>query len=142
MIDRAGINSPVWLCCFFGISLIASLTACSSVSIVAPDTAKISLELQSPAEVPLLVTVPPGVLPLKYRDKDNDYFVSDEAYTYSVFGKIVAVPGAGICRTKVAPFVVGVFIAAGSCDFHVKEIPIIQDARYSISQSRAIDVQM
>ena len=110
--------------CPLGIVLIAQLAACSSVTSVTPEAARTSLELLSTAEAPLLVSVPPGVLPLRYRDDDNDYFVSDKAYTYSIFGQIVAVPGGGVCRTRTAPFRVGVFIAAGGCDFHLSEQPM------------------
>lgn len=106
-----------------GCALAAQLAACSSITVVAPEDAKASLELLSPAEAPSLVTVPPGMLVLRYRDADNDYFVSDKAFTYSVFGKIVAVPGAGICRPHFAPFKIGVFIAAGGCDYGIKAQP-------------------
>lgn len=117
------LNLTAILRCLVGSILIGLVTSCSSVEPVAPDAAKISLQLLSVAEGSFLVTVPPGILPLKFRDADSDYFVSNEAYTYSVFGKIVAVPGAGVCLTRTAPFRIGVFTAAGACDYHLTKTP-------------------
>ncbi len=82
------------------------------------------MELLSRVEAPLLVTVPPGVLPLKYQDADDDYYVSDQAYTRSIFGNIVAVPGGGVCLTRTVPVRAGVFIAAGTCDYQLHEQPM------------------
>jgi hypothetical protein len=110
--------------CFLIVIFASHLAACGSVTRVTPDAAAKSLELSSVVEVPLLISVPPGVLPLRYQDADDDYFVSDQAYTKSIFGKIVAVPGGGVCRMRTSPFKIGVFIAAGSCDYHISGQPV------------------
>jgi hypothetical protein len=113
---RAALSAPIVI-----VAAVA-LTACSTVTRVTSSPER-ALKLSSVVEAPLVVTVPPGLLPLRYQDADNDYFISGQAYTKSVFGKLVAVPGGGVCVTQEMPHKVGVFIAAGSCDFHIGEQP-------------------